>query len=347
MTDLPDPALLLQQLSSDAMRLEPTDPAAAVARWRQALTLLPPGSPAHAAVSARIHALQEGGQNTGQVPIGEEQMMPEGSPGARPVHYRQSPPPLDPMPIAVAKTLGSMVVSIGCYYWLFQGSFNTNGVPDHALALWFSVGFVVLMLIHEMGHVFATWHYKLSASPPIFIPFMGALINLRESPPNALVESVIGIGGPMLGTIGAIACLCVAISIHNPVTHDLLLEVAEWGFFLNLFNLIPVPPLDGGRITAAVSPWIWMLGIIGLGAFIAYVWLVDKQLPWLMIIIFFYAMPRIKETLRRRGRDIPYYRIPRSASWTMGTLYVVLGAALGALWLYTAHLAGPAGQLGF
>jgi Zn-dependent protease len=341
MTDLPDPALLLQQLSSDAMRLEPTDPAAAAARWRQALTLLPPNSPAHKAVSARIKSLEGHWQDTGSVPIGEEQVMPEGSPGARPIHYRQAPP-LDPMPIAVAKTLGSMVISIGCYYWLFKGGF-----PDNMLALWFSVGFVVLMLIHEMGHVFATWHYKLSASPPIFIPFMGALINLRESPQNALVESVIGIGGPMLGTIGAIACLCAAIAVHNPVTHDLLLNIAEWGFFLNLFNLIPVPPLDGGRITAAVSPWIWMLGIIALGAFIVYVWLVDHQLPWLMIIIFFYAMPRIKETLRRRGRDIPYYRIPRSASWTMGTLYVVLGVALTVLWLHTATLAGSGGRIGF
>ncbi|HEX4125262.1 MAG TPA: site-2 protease family protein, partial [Tepidisphaeraceae bacterium] len=294
MTDLPDPALLLQQLSSDAMRLEQRDPAAAVARWRQALTLLPPGSPAHAAVSARIRALQGGGPESGGVPIGEDQMMPEGSAGAQPVHYRQ-PPPLDPMPVAVAKTLGSMVVSIGCYYWLFKDSF-----PTHDLALWFSVGFVVLMLIHEMGHVFATWYYKLSASPPIFIPFMGALINLRESPPNALVESIIGIGGPVLGTVGAIACLCLAITMRNPVTHDLLLNVAEWGFFLNLFNLIPVPPLDGGRVTAAVSPWIWMLGIIGMGGLIVYFWM-HGGTPWLMIIIFFYALPRIKETLRRRG----------------------------------------------
>jgi Zn-dependent protease len=338
MTDLSNPALLLQQLSSDAMRLEQSDPAAAVARWRQALAMLPPESPAYSAVSARINDLSRGGNNSG-VPIGEEQVMPEGSPGAGPEH--RQPPPLDPMPKAIAKTLGSMLVSIAAYYFLFKGNYPGNPMA----ALWFSVGFVVLMLIHEMGHVFATWHYKLSASPPIFIPFLGAIINLRESPQNALVESVIGIGGPMLGTVGAIACLAIALAVPNPNARSLLLDVAEWGFFLNLFNLTPVPPLDGGRVTAAVSPWIWMLGLIGLGAAIIYLWLFVHVLPIVMIIVFIYAIPRIRETLSRRGRDIPYYRIPRSASLTMGIVYLGLGALLFALWLYTAHLGAPGARI--
>jgi Zn-dependent protease len=333
MSDLPDPSLLLQQLSSDAMRLEGHDTSAAIDRWRQTLTLLPPGSPAYAAVSARINALSGGWSPTAS-PVGEYQMMPEGSPGAAPM--RRPAPPLDPMPLAVAKTLGSMVISVIAYCFLFRGNF-----PDQAQALYFSIGFVVLMLVHEMGHVFATWHYKLSASPPIFIPFMGALINLRESPPNALVESVIGIAGPVLGTAGAVVCLVVAMAMPDPMWHGLLLQVAEWAFFLNMFNLLPVPPLDGGRVTAAVSPWIWMLGIIALGAGIVYIWYADHHPPIIMIIIFFYAMPRLKQTLLRRGRDIPYYQIPRSASWTMGTLYVLLGASLIGLWLYTGFLLGP------
>jgi Zn-dependent protease len=332
MTDIPDPALLLQQLSTDAMRLEQRDTAAAIERWRQLLTLLPPGSPAHAAVSSRIAALSSERSSAGRMPVGESQMDPESSPGARPEH--QEAPPLDPMPVAIAKTLGSMLVSIACYYFL-----------SHDLG--FSVGFVVLMLIHEMGHVFATWHYKLSASPPIFIPFMGALINLRESPPNALVESVIGIAGPVLGTAGAIVCFAAAMATHDPYWHHLLLYVAEWGFFLNLINLLPVPPLDGGRVTAAVSPWIWALGIIALGGGIIFLWKTRGQISYIMIFIFLYALPRLKQTFLLRGRDIPYYRIPRSASWTMGTLYVILGLTLMALWLYGDRLLGPGSQVSF
>jgi Zn-dependent protease len=331
MTDLPDPALLLQQLSADAMRLEQHDPAAAIQRWRQMLTLLPPNSPAHAAVTSRIAGLS-GERSPSVVPVGEDQMMPEGSPGARAQHHES--PPLDPMPVAVAKTLGSMAVSIAVYYYFSKD-------------LGFSIGFVVLMLVHEMGHVFATWHYKLSASPPIFIPFMGALINLRESPQNALVESVIGIAGPVLGTVGALVCLAAALATHDPHWHHLLLYVAEWGFFLNLINLLPVPPLDGGRVTAAVSPWIWMLGIVALGGGIVYIWRVLGQLPIIMILIFLYALPRLKETFLRRGRDLPYYHIPRSASWIMGTLYVVLGILLIALWVYGDRHLGPGSQVSF
>jgi Zn-dependent protease len=142
-------------------------------------------------------------------------------------------------------------------------------------------------------------------------------------------------------------CLAAALATHDPHWHHLLLYVAEWGFFLNLINLLPVPPLDGGRVTAAVSPWIWMLGIVALGGGIVYIWRVLGQLPIIMILIFLYALPRLKETFLRRGRDLPYYHIPRSASWIMGTLYVVLGILLIALWVYGDRHLGPGSQVSF
>jgi hypothetical protein len=69
--------------------------------------------------------------------------------------------------------------------------------------LHFAVGFVVLMLVHELGHSIAMRYFRLSASPPIFIPFLGAVINLRQTPRNALEEAIVGIGGPVTGTIAA------------------------------------------------------------------------------------------------------------------------------------------------
>lgn len=310
----------LDEIASEALRLEPINPAAAAMAWRRALDLLPPGSLGFRQIEQRSGALA-----AGWLPPGAGAPQPRGPVGWMP-GIQEAPSagddrrlvrPPDPMPVALLKTLGSMIVAAAVYYLY----------PFHDLTI--AIGFVVLMLIHEMGHVLATWYYGLSASPPIFIPYLGALINLREQPPNALVESVIGVGGPLLGTLGAVACYFVALSMHGQAQFELLV-VAQLAFMLNLFNLLPVPPLDGGRITAAVSPWIWLAGLGGLGV------LMFNEIRggggWMGIFILtmllFYALPRIRMTLQARGRAIPYYDIPRAASWAMGVLYVALGVFL-------------------
>ena len=292
----------LEQIAYEAGQLEASDPAAAALRWRQALDLLPPDAPQYQQIQHRIGALGAGWR-----------------PGAA-VHA--GPPtavkPPDPLPLAIAKTAGSMLLAAAVYYaFLFH---------DWVIA----VGFVVLMLVHEMGHVLAMWYFRLSASPPIFIPFIGALINMREAPPNALVESIVGMGGPFLGTIGAFACFAAMTTVHDPQLHLELTWVAYLAFALNFFNLLPVPPLDGGRITAAISPWLWIGGLIGLGALM--VWQFSAKGGWfglfVLVMVLFYALPRIRMTLSRQGTNTPYYRVPRAASWTMGTLYFGLGAVL-------------------
>ena len=182
-----------------------------------------------------------------------------------------------------------------------------------------------MILVHEMGHVLAMRYYGLNASPPIFIPFVGALINLRQQPPNAKVEAIVGIGGPVTGTLGAMACF---VAYQFVPQYPILLNLAFWGFFLNLFNMVPVPPLDGGRVTAAVSPWIWMLGIVAIvGMFVAnYVFF--HQISYITILVLVFAWPRIRATLAQRGRDNPYYHISRTASISIGVAYVLLGAIL-------------------
>src|SRR6185369_10020007 len=120
-----------------------------------------------------------------------------------------------------------------------------------------------------------------SASPPIFIPFLGAVINLRQSPRNALEEAIVGIGGPVLGTLGA----GVTYLLYLKTGSYLMFRLAEFGFMLNLFNMLPVPPLDGGRVTAAVSPWIWITGLlavvaIGIGDYYRH-----GQIDYMMVLI--------------------------------------------------------------
>ena len=120
----------------------------------------------------------------------------------------------------------------------------------------FGLGFVLLLFVHELGHVAVAKYQGLPVSAPVFIPFMGALILMKEMPQNAWREAQIALGGPILGALGAAACW----GLGEAMDSDLLVALAYVGFFLNLFNLIPVLPLDGGRAIGAVHPVFWVLG---------------------------------------------------------------------------------------
>ena len=124
----------------------------------------------------------------------------------------------------------------------------------------FAVGFVVLLFIHEMGHVIALRRHGLKASAPMFVPFMGAVIWARSLGNDALVEARVGLAGPLFG-----AAASAAVAVAGLATHTGLLEALGYiGFLINLFNLLPVVPLDGGRAMAAMAPWMWFLGFGGL-----------------------------------------------------------------------------------
>lgn len=120
----------------------------------------------------------------------------------------------------------------------------------------FAVGFVLLILVHEYGHLLAMKQQGLPAGAPVFIPFVGAVIAMKGRPRDAFVEAIVGIGGPLLGGLGALACLVVALTTGSLF----FFALASTGFLLNLFNMLPVSPLDGGRITGAISRWLWVAG---------------------------------------------------------------------------------------
>jgi Zn-dependent protease len=148
--------------------------------------------------------------------------------------------------IKLLATAGTALVSVAAYatIWGWQ----------------FAAGFVVLLFIHEMGHVVALRRQGIKASAPMFIPFMGAVIWARSLGNDALTEARVGLAGPIFGAIGS-----AAVAVAGLATHTQLLEaLGYFGFFINLFNLLPVPPLDGGRAMAAMAPWMWFLGFGGL-----------------------------------------------------------------------------------
>jgi Zn-dependent protease len=121
----------------------------------------------------------------------------------------------------------------------------------------YSVGFVLLLLCHEMGHYIAARQRGLSVSLPTFIPFVGAWISLKNQVMDAETTAFVGMAGPLLGSTAAFLVYLYAVQTQN----TWLLAVAFSGFVLNLFNLIPVVPLDGGHIVAVISTKIWIIGV--------------------------------------------------------------------------------------
>jgi Zn-dependent protease len=205
-------------------------------------------------------------------------------------------------------TSGSMLVSIGAYTLIWGWKF--------------AVGFVLLLLVHEMGHVIQLRREGVEASAPLFIPFLGAVVWAKQLGGDALAEARVGLAGPILGTIGAAACLPLAEATGN----DLFRALAFTGFFLNLFNLAPVLPLDGGRAMAAMAPWMWFVGFgVMLGAAIAF------PNPIVFLILIFGGMETWRRwKARRRGDEQTqaYYRVKPIHRLAVAAVYVGLVALL-------------------
>ena len=145
--------------------------------------------------------------------------------------------------IKIFSTSATMLVSIAAYalIWGWQ----------------FAVGFVLLLLLHELGHVWQLRREGIAASAPMFIPFLGAVISAKSLGDDAAAEARVGLAGPILGSIATL----VPLGIWLVTDEEFWQALAYVGFFLNLFNLIPIVPLDGGRAMAALAPWVWFLGL--------------------------------------------------------------------------------------
>jgi len=221
-------------------------------------------------------------------------------------------PALKFLPILL-KSGGTMLISIWAYALFFGWRF--------------AVGFVLLMFVHECGHLIVAKKFGLPVSAPVFIPFMGAFILLKDQPRNAWMEACVGIGGPILGSLGALACNLLGQTFNMP----LLIALASTGYLLNLFNLMPVGFLDGGRIVTALSRWLWLPGFAML---LWFGWKFPNFIVWLIVIA---SLPRIFSLFRKRTEEERrYYEVTPTERWTMSILYFGLIAAL-ALGMYAAH----------
>jgi Zn-dependent protease len=184
--------------------------------------------------------------------------------------------------------------------------------------IWFGVGFVLMILVHELGHGYAMKKRGVAAGWPIFIPFFGAMIAMKSTPADRDVEAEIAYGGPLAGA--AISLLAAGIGLA--LDSRLFLALAYTGFFLNLFNLTPISPLDGGRVAQAFSRRAWLVGIVVLGA----MFLLTRS-PQLLLIALL-ALPRLWSKSVEGERDLLAPSQQRAWAWRYFGLASFLGAAM-------------------
>jgi Zn-dependent protease len=216
--------------------------------------------------------------------------------------------------------VGTMAVSILAYSLIFGWMY--------------AVGFVLLIFVHEMGHFAAARQKGLHVGLPTFIPFVGAWVQLKDQPMNAETEAYVGFAGPLVGSIGALACYFLARHYDS----RLLLALSYAGFFINLFNLIPLSPFDGGRITAVLSPRVWLVGVpILLGLFL---W---NPSP-LLVVMALLAAPQVMKAFNYKPdapENVAYYGTSLETKITYGIFYLGLASFLAIMSNDVKTMLGP------
>jgi Zn-dependent protease len=215
----------------------------------------------------------------------------------------------------LATTAGTMLLSLVVYASIW-------GLP-------YAAGFIALLFLHEMGHYVAARQRGLDVGAPMFIPFVGAWIALKEVPHDVETEAYVAMGGPLVGTVGAVLCYLVGRSTDTTA----LIAISYAGLFLNLFNLLPVSPLDGGRITAIISPRVWLFGAPLMLAVLLY-----RPSP-LLFVIAIIALPQLIKAWKydpSAPENIAYYGVPLQTKLEYGSLYLALAAFL-AVMTYDVH----------
>ena len=208
--------------------------------------------------------------------------------------------------LKILTTSATMLVSIAAYALIWGWAF--------------ALGFVLLLLVHEMGHVIQLRREGIEASAPMFIPFLGAVVAAKSLGDDAAAEARVGLAGPVLGTIGTL----IPLALWLATGAEFWQALTYVGFFINLLNLLPVLPLDGGRAMAALSPWVWFAGYAGL---VALTFIFPNPILILILLIGGY------ETWQRwKNRNTPearaYHAIPARTRALVAVIYLGLAAAL-------------------
>jgi Zn-dependent protease len=245
--------------------------------------------------------------------------------------------------LLLAKAKGILLVLLNLK-WFLLGSKVLLSSLSLLASVWFyalfwgwafAFVFVLLILVHELGHAVFMRAFGVPASMPYFIPGLGALITMKGRPASVLQEAYIALAGPLVGSLASFACY-----VYGAATGEQFwLAIAYTGFFLNLFNLFPVLPLDGGRVVGAISPRIWIFGLVALvAAAVAFHW-------WnpLLLVLIVLGIPQAIAAFRGR-LDEHYFALSAAARGTIAASYFGL-AALLFVGMLAAHVPVPTHSL--
>ena len=258
----------LKAIAAEAEELTRSGAHAEAARvWRDALPLLPPESKQHALVAAQIDAALARTNDAARAAIRQGP-----APGSR---WAKILGPLGAAGLLLWKLKFILVALLTKGKLLLLGLSKMTtivsalaflGVYWKAWGWQFALAVVVMIYIHEMGHVAAMARRGMPASAPMFVPGVGAFVRLNGPPATPAEDATIGLAGPLWGLGAALLALAAAMATHSPF----LLAVAKTAAILNLFNLTPVWQLDGSRGFNALSRtqrWI-AVAAIGVAFFV-------------------------------------------------------------------------------
>jgi Zn-dependent protease len=181
------------------------------------------------------------------------------------------------------------------------------------------IGVVGIILIHEIGHAVAIRAKGLRAGLLVFIPFIGGAVTLKDQPRSAYDDAQIGLAGPIAGTFASL----VVLQVYKWTDQPLYLSIAAVGFVVNLINLLPVGMLDGGRISAAVTKWMWVFG----GGVLIYK-VVKQPNPLMLVIVLLVALQVYLSILREKD-DKSFYDVTIAQRVFIAIAYFGLVVFLG------------------
>ena len=225
--------------------------------------------------------------------------------------------------------LGSALISFALYT-----AYATEWLGSRAWE--FGLGLVLLLFVHEMGHFVVIRAKGLPASLPIFIPFFGAFVAMRQMPRSARDEAEIALAGPLAGAFAGGVCFALYLASSGREA-QLWLYLAYFSFLINLVNLAPISPLDGGRVAAAISRWFFVLGLGALGAAFVYTWMTSHTVNLLLVLL---AWLWLMQTIARFRvpSGFGYYNIGFLSRLYVSVLYVALIGVLAFAFYVTQNL---------
>ena len=202
----------------------------------------------------------------------------------------------------------------------------------------FAFGLVALLFLHEMGHAIVMKIKGMPVGGMIFIPLLGAAVMMKQMPANAKDEAEVGIAGPIAGAIASSICLVLAQT--SSMTHTIWAPLAYFGFFMNLFNLVPIVPFDGGRVLAAIDRRIWILGFAGLLIYQIWLWFTGNFSIFLLFFIIIAATQLWSRGRTNTPESKAYYDVPMGTRIVIGLVYFGLAVVL-VLGMTIAHSLMP------